>query len=62
MDKEHLVSEIFSNRLSDNLAEMEKLHAYYSKYIVLEEENNCLLEIIKKYSIPIHADLLEQIS
>ncbi|MBO6239783.1 MAG: hypothetical protein J6O61_02930 [Butyrivibrio sp.] len=62
MDKEHLVSEIFSNRLNENLDEMEKLHSYYSKYLILQEENTCLLEIIKKHSIPIHAGLLERLT
>lgn len=62
MNKEHLVSEIFSNRINDNLDEMERLFAYYSKYLILQEENNCLLEIIKKHSIPVHADLLERLT
>ncbi|WP_071175536.1 hypothetical protein [Butyrivibrio hungatei] len=62
MDEKQLLSDVICNRIKENLDRQQMISSYYHEFCYIEAENQSLINILKKYDIPMQVDVADLLS
>ncbi len=62
MDEKQLLSDVICNRIKENLDRQQMISSYYHEFCYIEAENQSLINILKKYDIPMQVDVADLIT
>lgn len=61
-DEKHLLSDVICSRIKENYDRQQIISSYYHEFCYIEAENQSLINILKKYDIPMQVDVADLIT
>ncbi len=62
MNQKFLISEVISTRLRENLDRQDAIRCYFNEFLYLDEENDSLIDFLRKNDIALEIDVATRLS